>query len=160
MRRPSYNFDPCQRPPKSKIGRLTSVDPLASRRCFALPSVVAVVEATTLLANDGSTKNVLTAAMMAVRETNLMLEIEQIFLHEDDLLSRRRFLATSTECSAGSNDHFVVGVLGVPSLVQFDGRPLGCANFQYKHCEITQPFNATITQPCTQQNNHATLHGT
>jgi hypothetical protein len=43
------------------------------------------------------------------------------------------FLATSTECSAGSNDHFVgVGVVvGVPSLVQFDGRPLGGANFQY-----------------------------
>jgi hypothetical protein len=39
------------------------------------------------------------------------------------------------ECSAGSNDHFVgvdhVGVgVGVPSLVQFDGRPLGGANFQ------------------------------
>jgi NhaP-type Na+/H+ or K+/H+ antiporter len=40
------------------------------------------------------------------------------------------FLAASTECSAGSNNHFVVGV-GVPSLVQFDGRPLGGANFQY-----------------------------
>jgi hypothetical protein len=40
------------------------------------------------------------------------------------------FLAASTECSAGSNDHFVVGG-GVPSLVQFDGRPLGGANFQY-----------------------------
>jgi hypothetical protein len=41
------------------------------------------------------------------------------------------FLATSTECSAGSNDHFVVvGVVvvgDVPSLVQFDGRPLGGA---------------------------------
>jgi hypothetical protein len=34
------------------------------------------------------------------------------------------FLAASTECSAGSNDHFVVGVGAVPSLVQFDGRPL------------------------------------
>jgi hypothetical protein len=38
------------------------------------------------------------------------------------------FLAASTECSTGSNDHFVVvGVVvgvGVPSLVQFDGRPL------------------------------------
>jgi hypothetical protein len=33
------------------------------------------------------------------------------------------FLAASTECSAGSNDHFVV-VGGGPSLVQFDGRPL------------------------------------
>jgi hypothetical protein len=42
-----------------------------------------------------------------------------------------RFLAASTECSAGSNDHFVVGVGAVPSLVQFDGRPLGGANFQY-----------------------------
>jgi hypothetical protein len=43
------------------------------------------------------------------------------------------FLAASTECSAGSNDHFVVvrGGGGVPSLVQFDGRPLGGANFQY-----------------------------
>jgi hypothetical protein len=43
------------------------------------------------------------------------------------------FLAASTECSAGSNDHFVVGVgaVGVPSLVQFGGRPLGGANFQY-----------------------------
>jgi hypothetical protein len=41
------------------------------------------------------------------------------------------FLAASTECSAGSNDHFVVGVGAVPSLVQFDGRPLGGANFQY-----------------------------
>jgi hypothetical protein len=41
------------------------------------------------------------------------------------------FLAASTECSAGSNDHFVVGVGGVPSLVQFDGRALGGANFQY-----------------------------
>jgi hypothetical protein len=40
------------------------------------------------------------------------------------------FLAANTECSAGSNDHFVVG-RGVPSLVQFDGRPLGGANFQY-----------------------------
>jgi hypothetical protein len=38
-------------------------------------------------------------------------------------------LAASTECSAGSNDHFVVGG-AVPSLVQFDGRPLGGANFQ------------------------------
>jgi hypothetical protein len=68
------------------------------------------------------------------------------------------FLAASTECSAGSNDHFVVGV--VPSLVQFDGRPLGGANFQYYHCAITQPCNLatqqsrnlarnrTITQPC------------
>jgi hypothetical protein len=38
---------------------------------------------------------------------------------------------------AGSNDHFVVVVVGggVPSLVHLDGRP----------------------QPCTQQNNHATL---
>jgi hypothetical protein len=44
-----------------------------------------------------------------------------------------KFLAASTECSAGSNDHFVVGGGGaaVPSLVQFDGRPLGGANFQY-----------------------------
>jgi hypothetical protein len=50
------------------------------------------------------------------------------------------FLAASTECSAGSNDHFVVvvgvgvgvwGGGGVPSLVQFDRRPLGGANFQY-----------------------------
>jgi hypothetical protein len=44
------------------------------------------------------------------------------------------FLAASTECSAGSNDHFVVGAGGgggVPSLVQFDGRPLGGDNFQY-----------------------------
>jgi hypothetical protein len=37
------------------------------------------------------------------------------------------FLAASTECSAGSNDHFVV----VPSLVQFDGRPLDGTNFRY-----------------------------
>jgi hypothetical protein len=57
------------------------------------------------------------------------------------------FLAASTECSAGSNDHFVVGVgASVPSLVQFDERPLGGANFQ--HC-------ATL-----QRNNHATLHAT
>jgi hypothetical protein len=42
---------------------------------------------------------------------------------------RKRFLAASTECYAGSNDHFVVVV--VPSLVQFDGRPLGGATFQY-----------------------------
>jgi hypothetical protein len=41
------------------------------------------------------------------------------------------FLAASTECSAGSNDHFVVVVLLLPRLVQFDGRPLGGANFQY-----------------------------
>jgi hypothetical protein len=34
------------------------------------------------------------------------------------------FLAASTECSAGSNDH-------LPSLVQFDGRPLDGANIQY-----------------------------
>jgi hypothetical protein len=36
------------------------------------------------------------------------------------------FLAASTECSAGSNDHFVVVVVVVvvPSLVQFDRRPL------------------------------------
>jgi hypothetical protein len=51
------------------------------------------------------------------------------------LLSTKGFLAASTECSAGSNDHFVVcGVgagWGVPSLVQFDGRPLGGTNFQY-----------------------------
>jgi hypothetical protein len=51
------------------------------------------------------------------------------------------FLAASTECSAGSNDHFVVVVVVVvvvvPCLVQFDGRPLGGANFQY--CAITQP---------------------
>jgi hypothetical protein len=56
-----------------------------------------------------------------------------------------KFLAASTECSAGSNDHFVVGAgaaAAVPSLVQFDGRPLGGANFQ--HC-------ATL-----QRNNHAT----
>jgi hypothetical protein len=53
--------------------------------------------------------------------------------------------------AAGSNDHFFVGVGAVPSLVQFDRRPLGGANFQ--HCAITQPCNATITQ----QNNHATL---
>jgi hypothetical protein len=61
------------------------------------------------------------------------------------------FLAASTECSTGSNDHFVVvvGGGGVQSLVQFDGRPLGGASFQYKHCAITQHCNATITQPCT-----------
>jgi hypothetical protein len=48
------------------------------------------------------------------------------------------FLAASTECSAGSNDHFVVLVVLVlvllvllPSLVQFDGRPPGGANFHY-----------------------------
>jgi hypothetical protein len=58
------------------------------------------------------------------------------------------------QCSAGSNDHFVVGV-GVPSLVQFDGRPLGGANFQYYHCTITQFFNATL-----QHNNHATFNPT
>jgi hypothetical protein len=75
----------------------------------------------------------------------------------------------------------------VPSLVQFDGRPLGGANFQYYHCAIAQPYNATttqfarnttitqpcnttITQPCnatimqpcnatiTQRNNNTTLH--
>jgi hypothetical protein len=40
------------------------------------------------------------------------------------------FLAASSECSAGSNDHFVV-VGGVPSLVQLDCRPLGGANIQY-----------------------------
>jgi hypothetical protein len=47
---------------------------------------------------------------------------------------QRIFLAFRP-CSAGSNDHFVVvgvGVgVGVPSLVQFDERPLGGANFQY-----------------------------
>jgi hypothetical protein len=47
------------------------------------------------------------------------------------LASGNFFLAASTECSAGSNDHFVVGVGAVPSLVQFDERPLGGANFQY-----------------------------
>jgi hypothetical protein len=40
------------------------------------------------------------------------------------------FLAASTECSAGSNDHFVGGGV-VPSLVKFNGWPLGGANFQY-----------------------------
>jgi hypothetical protein len=48
----------------------------------------------------------------------------------DELHCNNAFLAASTECSAGSNDHFVVGVV-VPSLVQFDGRPLSGANFQY-----------------------------
>jgi hypothetical protein len=49
------------------------------------------------------------------------------------IVSMLVFLAASTECSAGSNDHFVVGACGagVPSLVQIDGRPLGGANFQY-----------------------------
>jgi hypothetical protein len=44
------------------------------------------------------------------------------------------FLAASTECSAGSNDHFVVLVVVVVvvlGFVQYDGRPLGGANFQY-----------------------------
>jgi hypothetical protein len=51
-----------------------------------------------------------------------------------------RFLAASTECSAGSNDHFVVVV---PSLVQFDG-------------SIAQSRNLATLQ----RNNHATLHAT
>jgi hypothetical protein len=72
--------------------------------------------------------------------------VESVF-YLDPCIVILLFLAASTECSAGSNDHFVVGVGAVPSLVQFDGRPLGGANFQ--HC--------AITQPCTQQNNHATL---
>jgi hypothetical protein len=41
------------------------------------------------------------------------------------------FLAASTECYAGSNDHFVVVLVLLPSLVQFDRRPLDGANFQY-----------------------------
>jgi hypothetical protein len=47
------------------------------------------------------------------------------------------------------------------SLVQFDGRPLGGANFQ--HCAITQPCNATLQRnnhATLQRNNHATLHST
>jgi hypothetical protein len=41
-------------------------------------------------------------------------------------LTPYREFEASTECSAGSKDHFVVvrGGGGVPSLVQFDGRPL------------------------------------
>jgi hypothetical protein len=49
---------------------------------------------------------------------------------QQQLFMQSEFLAASTECSAGSNDHFVVAG-GGPSLVQFDGRPLGGAYFQY-----------------------------
>jgi hypothetical protein len=72
------------------------------------------------------------------------------------------FLAASTECSAGSNDHFVGGGV-VPSLVQFDGRPLGGTNFQYYHCAIWQPCNATLhatLHATLQHNNHATFNAT
>jgi hypothetical protein len=64
------------------------------------------------------------------------------------------FLAASTEYSAGSNDHFVVGGGVVPSLVQFDGWPLVGANFQ--HSAITQPCNATNHATFNARNNHAT----
>jgi hypothetical protein len=49
------------------------------------------------------------------------------------VFATKLFLAASAECSAGSNDHFVVVVVVVvvPYLVQFDERPLGGANFQY-----------------------------
>jgi hypothetical protein len=54
------------------------------------------------------------------------------FSARDFLVSEARFLAASTECSAGSNDHFVGGGGGaIITLVQFDGRPLGGANFKY-----------------------------
>jgi hypothetical protein len=44
---------------------------------------------------------------------------------------RKIFLAASTECSAGSNDHFVA-----------------------RNRTITQPCNTTITQPLTQQSHN------
>jgi hypothetical protein len=56
------------------------------------------------------------------------------------------FLAASTECFAGSNDHFVVLVL-LPRLVQFDGTTKNCAITQpCKHKVITQPSNKNIAQ--------------
>jgi hypothetical protein len=58
----------------------------------------------------------------------LILTIDKYKSAEILLLSFFAFLAASKECSAGSNDHFVV-----PSLVQFDGRPLDGANLQYYH---------------------------
>jgi hypothetical protein len=80
-------------------------------------------------------------------------------------LTPYREFEASTECSAGSKDHFVVvrggGGGGVPSLVQFDGRPLmalifsisiaqsrNIATQQSRNRTITQPCNTTITQPC------------
>jgi hypothetical protein len=80
-------------------------------------------------------------------------EVTILFRGRVRILRVDRFLAASTECSAGSNDHFVVGgaAAAFPSLVQFDGRPLGGANFQ--HCATLQRNNhATL-----QHNNHATL---
>jgi hypothetical protein len=69
------------------------------------------------------------------------------------LLALIGFLAASTECSAGSNDHFVVAGGGVPSLVQFDGRPLDGAALIFSISIAHNP--ATL-----QRNNHATLHAT
>jgi hypothetical protein len=48
----------------------------------------------------------------------------------------KRIFSREHGVSAGSNDHFVVVVVVVvllllPSLVHFDGRPPGGANFQY-----------------------------
>jgi hypothetical protein len=62
--------------------------------------------------------------------------------------NRSKFTKThSAEWLKGSNDHFVVvGGSGVPSLVQFDGRPLGGANFQYLHFAIAQSRNRAIAQ--------------
>jgi hypothetical protein len=80
------------------------------------------------IAGRGRFKNVLQCATFVVSIVCCTLTIVELFC-----IFIFSFLAASTECSAGSNDHFVVGVgaVGVPSLVQFGGRPLGGANFQY-----------------------------
>jgi hypothetical protein len=75
------------------------------------------------------------------------------------------FLAASTECSAGSNDHFVLVVVVVPSFVQFDGRPLlrwrNHATLQRNNHTTLQHNNHATLQPnnnaTLERNNHATL---
>jgi hypothetical protein len=58
-----------------------------------------------------------------------------------DKLKSRQLLAASTECSAGSNDHFVV-------VLQSRNLATRRNNHATLQSTITQPFNATITQPC------------
>jgi hypothetical protein len=57
------------------------------------------------------------------------------------------FLAASTECSAGSNDHFVVGI----SIAQSRNLATQQSRNLARNRTITQPCTTTITQPSTQQ---------